>query len=145
MKPIQLNEQQIEALSNGATKLWLPIDVPLDPEIVSQLVYQQTVGSVAIFRHEGISISVPLSPQPNEQYFCMTDTHLIFTTTGVKVKHVQDDTINWYEVNPAMSIPHIGHDWNNITDWHDSQYPDQPYSTNPIGFLVSIERINDER
>jgi len=25
--------------------------------------------------------------------------------------------------------------------WHDSQYPNQPYSSNPYGFLVTLEAI----
>ena len=30
---------------------------------------------------------------------------------------------------------------NDFKDWHNEQYPDQPYETNPYGFLVQIERI----
>jgi len=65
-----------------------------------------------------------------------------FTVTNVEVKQVQDLSLH--------DIIAVGL---NINDrypdglpkafgrWYDSQYPNQPYSTNPTGFLVSIKYL----
>jgi len=148
MNPIQLNEQQIEALSNDVTKLWLPL--PTDITVLSCeggiISYTQSGTLTSEYTEVFIMTESPL--QPGEQYFCMTNTHLIFTATDVDVKYVQDIEFNSIRAIgcPALTdlpkAPRSMSDW--FEKWHDSQYPDQPYSTKPVGFLVSIERITNE-
>lgn len=61
-----------------------------------------------------------------------------FTVADVEVKPVQELELRQMV---AMGIKNETAMTERFVPWHDSQYPDQPYSTKPIGFLVSIERI----
>jgi len=70
-----------------------------------------------------------------------------FTVTSVEVKQVQDISIADYirlgftDGGTGGSIYFNGTAQESLDEWHDSQYPNTPYSSNPHGFLVSIERI----
>jgi len=68
-----------------------------------------------------------------------------FTVGNVVVKQVQYLTIgDGQDLITSINQPHISLNdgtWAKyFTDWHDSQYPEQPYSQKPCGFLVTIER-----
>ena len=71
-----------------------------------------------------------------------------FRVTGAEVKKALQDHTNWSELGiPVERIyPHEEDGMPvkvyNVEQWHDSQYPKQPYSSNPNGFLIGIERIN---
>jgi len=181
MNPIQLNEQQIEALNNGATKFWFPLsNLALDQYSNSDdLGHDFTWENPEHIGHwvSGVEVFSPL--QPNEQYFVQEQTEcpgdcnmgqacqlcgsngqfigtvdympnscsIKFTATDVEVKHVQD-IVYWSELGlfPVKQYPHpesgIKVSEYRPNYWHDSQYPDQPYSQNPVGFLISIKRIS---
>ena len=125
MAPFKPTPQQLEALQNGATKLWIPSTVTsIKTKCDEDLKYVHTL----------IIESSPL--QVGEQYFCITDTHCIFTVTDVEVKQVQD-----LDIEDAFALGISCPAETEVMSWHDNQYPEQPYSTNPLGFLISIERI----
>lgn len=161
MKPFKPNQQQLEALNNGAAKLWFPMDDDLN---YVDILSGAQPSSIAAFASE-------MSPlQPNEQYFvpqkvtCMGECNMgqacqccgsngqyigtveympvscsiKFTTTNVEVKYAQDLTLREMV---SLGIKNETAMTERFVPWHDTQYPDQPYSSKPVGFLVSIERI----
>jgi len=173
MKSFQLNPQQLEVITNGATKFWVPCDIGGIEEMEDYYVNQH------LEYHLNGDLVKELSPlQPGESYFVQEDCAINddgfimyqcdcsepilnistytehtpanqmteaqskykFTVTDVEVKQVQDiyeEDGGWllFSIMPNVSIT------NDFQEWHDSQYPDQPYSSNPTGFLVTIERI----
>ena len=84
--------------------------------------------------------------QPTDQ---MTEqqSRFKFTVTNVEIKQVQDISVADYiglgftDGGTGGSIYFNGTAQESLDEWHDSQYPNTPYSSNPHGFLVSIERI----
>jgi len=190
MKPFQPNPQQFEAIANGATKLFIPIDTAVHSLDVKPGVFQSAMpftcdwcngtgmdGTVACIdcygtdkqfdidcesQSEFIKKYSPL--QPEESYFVqeefiedpsqviykadfsksnqdledwqpadqMTEaqSQYKFTVTGVEVKQVQELNDELFDLVP-----------NNGNTFMEEYFPDQPYSSNLAGFLITIERI----
>ena len=147
MKPFQPTPEQLEAIKSGATKLWIPLDL---------------VSSIKAKTNEDFNAAQTLiinamSPlQPGEQYFVQEEStapapgrfeHSVpafmmqeeqsqykFTATAVEVKQVQYVTMEeWQHVKEGLTVTE------SLSLWHDRQFPDQPYSSNPYGFLVDIQ------
>lgn len=168
MKPFKPNPQQLKAIDNGCTKLWIPVKHTI------LTITDETTTFLTLAKEEQTwdlkeYINVFSSLQPNEDYFVqeefiedpsqiiyksdffqstqdledwtsaneMTEqqSRYKFRVIGVEVKLVQDLTALGF----SFLAPHIE---DGYVKWHDSQYPDTPYSSNPHGFLVDIERID---
>jgi len=167
MKPFIPNEQQLEAIHNGATKLWLPAIKPIGSgQFLVKLnskgdfdkLYYRSQPELQLIEcrlplHPGESYFVqeakecydPIykphrytspaeqmtepqpQPQPQSQYK--------FMVTGIEIKYVQDIEC-WQELNPDGA--------GGMNDmWINRQYPKQPYSSNPLGCLIDIEKIHE--
>ena len=142
MNPFQPNNKQLESINNGASKLWFPIDTSVHYLNIRPSMFQSARSLDAKqfdidceSESEFIKKYSPL--QPNEQYFCMTNTHCIFNVTSVEVKYLYDLA---YGDFTGLGLREWVKDIE-VAEWYDSQYPDQSYSSNPVGFLVTIERI----
>lgn len=83
------------------------------------------------------------------------DIEIEFIPTDIQVKRVQDleaVEIKDLGVKPIMDYndrcPETGMPCSDYYSayklWYNKQYPEQPYETNPYGFLVAIERILNE-
>lgn len=180
MKPFQPNEQQLRAIHNGATKLWIPVSTkiavtinPIDKEYGECLRYTYVEDGHTSIRRYNEFYKEWASLQPGEQYFVQEDffrgkgthsdvvnsidneltkkllgdrvidsnqmtekqSHYKFTVTNIEVKSA-------HQLNLMESILRGMRCYaSSYKEWHDSQYPYQPYNTNPYGFLVAIERI----
>lgn len=151
--PIKLNSEQLEALSLGAEKLWFP----LLNEALDQYSNADDLGHNFVWEDpehighwiSGVELFSPL--QPNEDYFVhrVNNTYnpgtkqmartlgnaIKFKVTGVKIKRCKELDDYWQELNPDGA--------GGMNDmWLNRQYPEQPYSSNPHGFLVTIQRID---
>lgn len=62
-----------------------------------------------------------------------------FTVTNVKVEQVS------YLNGRDKTLYNMGCYASSFSEWYDNQYPNQPYNTNPYGFLVTIKKgLNNE-
>lgn len=173
MKPFLPNQQQLEAISNGATKIFIPIDVPK-----GFLFYKLRFNNgwtVSHFNKEEVTRQVISPLEKGKPYFVqeehsmnggfplyttdfrdsmelqkfddytpadqMTEeqSRLKFTVTDVEVR--QSKSIDIVTVQDLRGSFTIAYNKFRFGMWHDRQYPEQPYSQNLHGFLVSIERI----
>jgi len=178
MKPFQPNPQQLEAITNGATKLWIPAkhdiaNVSTDTITFLTLANEEQTWNLS----EYLAVFSPL--QPGESYFVqeefsdlmkdsiwykrvidkvpevscklwkpadqMTEAQSQYklTVTDVEVKSVQDNYGNDKAELAGQSDNWLGYADDKFEQWYDSQYPNQPYSSSPTGFLITIERIKD--
>jgi len=134
MLPFEPNPQQLEALQNGATKLWIPfIETNLWGNRMDWC--KKRLLDPANSRAWNNSL-IGVSPlQPNEQYF-LTNTDIEFTVTGVEVKNVQYLMLRKMI---SLGIKNETAMTERFVPWHDSQYPEQLYSSKPYGFLIAIQ------
>ena len=175
MRPFQPNPQQLEALANGAVKLWMPLK---GVRSTDKLQHMTTVLATFIDEEGNLVVKdVPL--QPGESYFVQEEfiedpSQIIYkanfsksnqdledwqpadqmieaqsqyklTVTDVEVKSVQDNYGNDKAELAGQSDNWLGYVDDKFEQRHDSQYSNQPYSSNPTGFLVTIERIEDAK
>jgi hypothetical protein len=151
MRPFQPTPQQLEAIEAGAEKLWIPTKhevISITTETITFLTLAKEEQTWDVFEY--MATFSPL--QSGEQYFVhrinttynpgtkqMARTlgnRIEFTATAVEVKQVQDIDI---DEGFALGIPCPCE--TEVSSWHNSQYPEHPYSSNPHGFLVTIEAI----
>lgn len=191
MKPFEPNKEQLEAIINGATMLWIPVNnnvFDIDIQSNGMISYEEHGDEYIVFANETVEDFIynhsPL--QPNEQYFIQehscsycdgTDfiyepkplndyrcTHcdslhecdhelqqphqmqehqsnIKLKVTNVEAKQIQHLTMGeWFslvENDRKYFGDTVAH-----RNWHDNQYPNQPYDTNPIGFLITIQKDN---
>jgi len=161
MKPFKPNPQQLGAIANGCTKLWIPLKSSYqDGKLLTYYgdCKDEYDNDEFVYKHSDI--------QPNGEYFVqeefgdlfgdvvykaniskpiqglfnpanqMTEqqSRFKFKVTGVEVKQVQNVNLGeWQEVKKGLTISE------SLSLWHDSQYPQQLYNSNPWGFLIDIE------
>jgi len=153
MKPFQLNPQQLDALANGATKLFIPIalpdygfsydikqqDSPLQPGESYFVQEKQLNVDVIVGYQNGYPIEqlrdIPADQMTEEQ------SQYKFTVTGMELKQVQDLLLREMV---SLGIKNETAMTERFVPWYDIQYPDKPYSSNPAVFLITIERIENE-
>lgn len=92
------------------------------------------IPSLGVPAMDVVTATVPADQMTEEQ------SNYKFRVTGVEVEQLHEiyergggwDLLSLY---PSASIT------DDFIDWYDRQYPEQPYSIDPRGFLVTIERI----
>ena len=161
MIPFQPNKQQLEAIRNGATKLWIPIitqdngysydvqpqDCRLQPDnqcfvqeefwcIEGAVFYTADCDMKSIKEND---IDNEMTPQPADQ-MTKSQSRYKFTVTGVEVKNVNKiNLVEWLALCQSSKLDFEENGWTLFKQWHDSQYPDKPYNTKPTGFLITIK------